>query len=232
MIDKDTARSIALAEINKPSQPIECVILDQHTMEENFGWVFFYQSRRCAETGDEMEMLVGNAPLIVNRQDGSVYYTGTAYPTEWYIEQYRELLNERLVIRTEGLRAGQRRTVFIQPNSLRRLYQIRNEGFPFSTGRLADGTQILMGPQPPELVIVEFDADGKYRTTLAEEFGEGEVQPTYRCGKQRPGLCRTPSVSSRFSYQSGGLEYGICRNTTRKSLIIPKRLPSSSVWSA
>ncbi len=97
MIDKDTVRSIALAHINAPSsygKHIDCVILDQHTLEEDFGWVFFYQSREYIETGDFLAALGGNSPLIISGLDGSVTKTGTAQPVEVYIEEYRKSLSD------------------------------------------------------------------------------------------------------------------------------------------
>jgi hypothetical protein len=32
--------------------------------------------------------MAGNAPFIVDRNDGSIHVTGTAYPTEQYLESY------------------------------------------------------------------------------------------------------------------------------------------------
>lgn len=67
---------------------LELRILDEHTIEADFGWVFFWQSQRFLETGNSSEQLAGNAPLIVGRRDGSLHVTGTAHPTEHYIQQY------------------------------------------------------------------------------------------------------------------------------------------------
>jgi hypothetical protein len=42
------------------------------------------------ETGDVLRYFpVGNAPFIVDKHDGRLYVTGTAYPIEHYIEKYR-----------------------------------------------------------------------------------------------------------------------------------------------
>lgn len=37
--------------------------------------------------------LGGNAPLIVDRRDGSIYVTGTAYSYEKYVKEYIEKVN-------------------------------------------------------------------------------------------------------------------------------------------
>jgi hypothetical protein len=66
----------------------EAVILDDLTVEDDFGWVFFYQSRAYTKTGDPSQMLVGNAPIIVDRE-GALHETGTSAPVEEYIRAYR-----------------------------------------------------------------------------------------------------------------------------------------------
>ena len=68
---------------------VKLVILDEHTIEDDFGWVFFYQSKAYLDTGDFSHALAGNAPLLVSRLDGSLYETGTARPIEFYIENFK-----------------------------------------------------------------------------------------------------------------------------------------------
>lgn len=70
----------------------EPVILDEFTIEKDFGWVFFYQSRKYIETKNFRFQLAGNAPIIVNKFDGSLNYTGTAYETDHYIKEYENQL--------------------------------------------------------------------------------------------------------------------------------------------
>ncbi|WP_158080978.1 YrhB domain-containing protein [Pelomonas sp. KK5] len=57
--------------------------------EQDFGWVYIYNSMEFAETGDFLYSLVGNAPVIVDRQDGKLYATGTAKPVEHYLAEFR-----------------------------------------------------------------------------------------------------------------------------------------------
>ena len=68
---------------------VELVILDEHTIEDEFGWVFFYESKAYLDTGDFSYALAGNAPLLISRMDGSVHVTGTARPIEFYIENFK-----------------------------------------------------------------------------------------------------------------------------------------------
>ena len=72
------------------SPPTELAILDEHTMETDFGWVFFWNSKKYQETGEFQYALAGNAPLIVDRRDGSIHETSTAEPIEEIIENYRK----------------------------------------------------------------------------------------------------------------------------------------------
>jgi Immunity protein 35 len=56
----------------------------------DFGWVFCYNSKEFVEDGDTSAALAGNAPLIVDRLDGRIHVTGTAYPLDHYIGEYQK----------------------------------------------------------------------------------------------------------------------------------------------
>ena len=66
----------------------EVVVLKEQTMEPDFGWVFFYQSKRYLETGNFSDILAGNAPLVVTKSDGRLHVTGTAYSIEHYLQKF------------------------------------------------------------------------------------------------------------------------------------------------
>jgi hypothetical protein len=70
---------------NRPKH--ELVIVKE--IEYDFGWVFCWNTKRFTESGDFRHGLVGNAPLIVDRNDGRVYVTGTAHRLDYYVEEYR-----------------------------------------------------------------------------------------------------------------------------------------------
>lgn len=98
MLTQDQARAIAQAEIERKNQgpflrdeKLEFVIWDEYTLAKDFGWVFFYHYRQFIETGEFKYRLAGNAPLIVNKFDGSLHVTGMGRPTEHYINEYRQL---------------------------------------------------------------------------------------------------------------------------------------------
>lgn len=58
------------------------MVVPERTVERDFGWVFFYGPRTPSGAA------AGNAPFIVDRKDGSVHPTGTAFPIEQYLESY------------------------------------------------------------------------------------------------------------------------------------------------
>lgn len=68
----------------------EYVLVNDATIEKPYGWVFFYTSRKYLETQDIQYALFGNAPFLVEREDGSIRVFGTALPTKEYIKQYEQ----------------------------------------------------------------------------------------------------------------------------------------------
>ena len=92
-IDQDFARKLVatfIGEGRRNDDGFTPVILDKDTIERDFGWVFFYQSQEFLDSGDERDQLTGNAPIIVDRRDGSTYPTGTDEPIETYIAAYEK----------------------------------------------------------------------------------------------------------------------------------------------
>lgn len=71
----------------------EWVIVDDYTIEKPWGWVFFYNSREYATTGDPQYQLFGNAPYIVNKETSELSETGTAEDIEVYIARYETTLD-------------------------------------------------------------------------------------------------------------------------------------------
>jgi len=92
--DIDAAKQKIMAYLKSPADsgdaPDELVVLDSQTEEHDFGWIFYYNSRKFLETQDENFMLVGNAPLIFERETGHIFETGTAYAIEHYLKNYHD----------------------------------------------------------------------------------------------------------------------------------------------
>jgi len=96
MLNKHQAREIALQHIGHQCNLAndEIVIVDALTLEKEYGWIFFYDSKRFLEKNDVHCMLVGNGPVVVRKKDGVVHQLGTALSTEEEIDKYeRNMMN-------------------------------------------------------------------------------------------------------------------------------------------
>ena len=94
-MNKQEAQNLIETELERTKDkynPVDCAVLVGETIETEWGWVFFYQSKAYVETGDFREMLGGNAPIIVNRNTGELSHTGTAHDVEHYIKEYEAAL--------------------------------------------------------------------------------------------------------------------------------------------
>jgi|TARA_Y100000588_G_scaffold366001_1_gene431238 hypothetical protein len=85
----EEAQRIALDYIQQQDCDVELVLIEDETLTEEFGWVFFYNTRKFQETGDFRDMVGGNAPIIVDNISGKITETGTTHDIEYYIEEYR-----------------------------------------------------------------------------------------------------------------------------------------------
>jgi hypothetical protein len=89
MIDEQTASEIARRHLADEFPSVEVVIDEAETLEADWCWVFFYNSRAFYETGELRESLVGNGPLLVDKQTGALHVAGTAHTVEYYLDEYR-----------------------------------------------------------------------------------------------------------------------------------------------
>lgn len=88
-ISFEQARILASEYVSEQDCDLDLVIQDDETIEQDFGWVFFYTTKKYLETGDFRDMVVGNAPVIVDKDTGELTETGTAHSIERYIEEYK-----------------------------------------------------------------------------------------------------------------------------------------------
>jgi hypothetical protein len=101
MLTRDQARALVVAELERPpkyrypSDPTDLAVMDEFTIEKDWGWVFFYNTQRFLQTREKRYELFGNAPYIVNRHTSEIRVTGTAQPIEHYIEEYERELSRR-----------------------------------------------------------------------------------------------------------------------------------------
>ncbi len=92
MLTREEARELVYARINAEDpyaeRAVELAIIDDETIEKEYGCIFFYQTKEYLKTGNVVDALVGNAPYIVNKYTGELIETGTANPVEEYIAEY------------------------------------------------------------------------------------------------------------------------------------------------
>lgn len=87
MLDIEKALEIVNVKIGAVEN--DYLILRDSTIEEDFGWVIFYASKKHIETGDIKYVLASNSPCIVNRITGEAVFTGTAHSIETYVKAYK-----------------------------------------------------------------------------------------------------------------------------------------------
>ncbi len=91
MITREDALRIAVEYLGRPDglpPEDEWIVVDEDTIERSWGWVLFHTSKLWRETGEIRYAVAGNAPLIVEREGGRIFVTGTSHPVEHYIESY------------------------------------------------------------------------------------------------------------------------------------------------
>jgi hypothetical protein len=94
-MNKEDAQKLVEAELEKTidtNNPTDYIVLENKTIEKEWGWIFFYQSKTYIESGNFQDMLSGNAPIIVNRSTGTLSHTGTAFHLEHYLKEYEATL--------------------------------------------------------------------------------------------------------------------------------------------
>ena len=85
-ITRQQAQEIIEQRLAGSNPPV--LIMPEATIEKDWGWVFFYDSKEYLEGRGDDGWLCGNAPYIVERSTGTVYETGTADPIEFYIDNF------------------------------------------------------------------------------------------------------------------------------------------------
>ncbi|MDI3562817.1 YrhB domain-containing protein [Bradyrhizobium sp. Arg816] len=90
-MDFDKAAALASAWVDILCEGQACIVREL-TIAKPYGWVFFYESREFLDDGNPSAVLVGNAPIIVNRNTSELRVTGTAKPLEHYLTEYEKTL--------------------------------------------------------------------------------------------------------------------------------------------
>ena len=76
MIDFTLAQNIAGKYIDQMQLEINASLKIVKVIEKSFGWIFFYQSTEYVESNDFRKMLAGNAPFVIDVEDGRLQVFG------------------------------------------------------------------------------------------------------------------------------------------------------------
>jgi Immunity protein 35 len=90
-LNLEEAKKLAFEKVNS-NYHIEddiLVILDEDTLEKEYGWYFFSASKKFLSTLNISDMVVGNGPILV-KKNGEIIEFGTAFPIEFYIKEYEK----------------------------------------------------------------------------------------------------------------------------------------------
>ena len=68
--------------------PAGFVVLEDHTIEKDYGWVIFSQTKKYIETNDLMYMAFGSGGTLVERNTGRLIDFVSAYSTEVNLQIY------------------------------------------------------------------------------------------------------------------------------------------------
>lgn len=79
-MNEQAARAIAERvldeEVRSPGGP-EIVIVDEFTVESADTWAFVYNSRAWVESRDDIDILLGNSPILVDKATGQARFGRT-----------------------------------------------------------------------------------------------------------------------------------------------------------
>jgi hypothetical protein len=93
-ITKERALQIARKALSELKPGTEFVILEDKTVEKEFGWVFLYSTKKYLETGDPKTLVPGTGPLVVERLGGGRQFLATSVPPPKAIEEYERRWRE------------------------------------------------------------------------------------------------------------------------------------------
>ena len=66
----------------------DCALLADSTLERESCFVFFYQSKQYIQSGNFRDMVVGQGPVIVCKETGRLFQTGSVHETEHYVNAF------------------------------------------------------------------------------------------------------------------------------------------------
>jgi len=86
MLSINSAREMVKEHLAHASDDFE--VYADPILQGEYGWVFGYQSKHYIHTENVVDALAGNAPLLVDKNEGSLHVLGTGQWVEYYVENY------------------------------------------------------------------------------------------------------------------------------------------------
>ena len=87
MITVDAAREIAKRHVQSLGEDL--TLFEKPITFGDYGWVFSYQSKAFIETNDISDALAGNAPILIDSDQGRLFTLGTANEVSRYVHMYQ-----------------------------------------------------------------------------------------------------------------------------------------------
>ncbi len=87
MITVDAAREIANRHVQSLGEDL--ILFEKPITFGDYGWVFSYQSNAFIETNEISDALAGNAPILIDSDQGQIFTLGTTYEVSRYVHMYQ-----------------------------------------------------------------------------------------------------------------------------------------------
>ncbi|MEO8001640.1 MAG: YrhB domain-containing protein [Arenimonas sp.] len=95
MFDYNSAEKAVTELLAKVAQEIRIELMISDVIEQDFGWIFLYDTLEQIESGVSSSYLASNVPLIFDKSDGIIYTSEKAASIDAYIAQYRRGIRTR-----------------------------------------------------------------------------------------------------------------------------------------
>ena len=95
MITKEEALKLAMSRVHELGAGGEefALALDR-TIERDRCYVFFYNTKRFLETGENRYRLAGNGPILVSKYDGYLQAYGSNRPVEVFVSDFERQIGD------------------------------------------------------------------------------------------------------------------------------------------
>lgn len=94
-LSQKEATDIAKRKLHELGDKHDWVLLEKKTLEKEFGWIFFYDSKTHMDTGNSDDKVPGTAPFIVERKAGKVFMLPSSMPPAAAIRSFEKKWEEK-----------------------------------------------------------------------------------------------------------------------------------------